>query len=69
MFGKDRMSDETFDVVASKLQEELIDIFKNNKEVNDYELIVTNTFSSASLRFHYLRIWELKLMKTHSFCT
>ena len=40
MFGKDRMSDDTFDVVASKLQEELTDIIKSNKEVNDYELIV-----------------------------
>lgn len=51
MFGKDRMSDETFDVVASKLQEELIDIFKNNKEVNDYELIV----------YKYVFINELKI--------
>ena len=30
----------TFNAIASKLQEELADIIKSEKEVNDYELIV-----------------------------
>ena len=30
----------TFKAIASKLQEELVDILKSGKEVNDYELIV-----------------------------
>lgn len=30
----------TFEVIASKLQSELVEIIKDNKEVNDYELIV-----------------------------
>ena len=41
----------TFDVIASKLQSELVDIIKNNKEVNDYELIV----------YKYVFISELKI--------
>jgi hypothetical protein len=41
----------TFDVIASKLQSEIADIIKNNKEVNDYELIV----------FKYVFISELKI--------
>ncbi|MEE0938554.1 hypothetical protein [Methanobrevibacter sp.] len=34
------ISSQTFDVVASKLQDELIDIISNDNQVNDYELIV-----------------------------
>ncbi|MBE6501022.1 MAG: hypothetical protein E7Z79_01115 [Methanobrevibacter thaueri] len=30
----------TFERIASKLQEELIEIIKSNKELNDYEIIV-----------------------------
>jgi hypothetical protein len=30
----------TFEVIAGKLQEELIDIIKSKKDVNEYELIV-----------------------------
>ncbi len=30
----------TFEVIADKLQSELIDIIQNNKQVNEYELIV-----------------------------
>lgn len=30
----------TFKAIASKLQDELVDIIKSKKEVNDYELIV-----------------------------
>lgn len=30
----------TFEKIASKLQEELIDVIKSNKELNDYEIIV-----------------------------
>lgn len=41
----------TFDLVASKLQDELIDIIINKKEVNDYELIV----------YKYIFISELKI--------
>ena len=41
----------TFDVIASKLQSELVEIIKDNKEVNDYELIV----------YKYVFISELKI--------
>jgi len=41
----------TFDVIGSKLQSEIADIITNNKEVNDYELIV----------FKYVFISELKI--------
>ena len=41
----------TFEEIAVKLQEELIDIIKNNKEVNDYGLIV----------YKYVFISELKI--------
>ena len=40
-----------FDVVASKLQDEMVDIIKSKKNVNEYELIV----------FKYLFISELKI--------
>ena len=36
----DDISSQTFDVVASKLQDELIDVISNDNLVNDYELIV-----------------------------
>ena len=42
---------ETFDVVAQKLQDELIEIIQSKKEVNDYELIV----------YKYVFISELKV--------
>ena len=41
----------TFEAIAVKLQEELVDIIENNKEVNDYELIV----------YKYVFISELKI--------
>jgi len=41
----------TFDVIASKLQSELVEIIKDNNEVNDYELIV----------YKYVFISELKI--------
>lgn len=41
----------TFEAVSSKLKEELIDIIKNKKEINDYELIV----------YKYLFINELNI--------
>ncbi len=41
----------TFGAIALKLQEELADIIKNDKEVNDYELIV----------YKYVFISELKI--------
>ena len=40
-----------FPEIASKLQDELIDIIESGKEVNEYELIV----------FKYLFISELKI--------
>lgn len=46
-----KITGETFDVIAQKLQEELADIIKANKEVNDYELIV----------YKYIFISELKI--------
>lgn len=45
------MENETFDVVARKLQSEFADIIENNKEVNDYELIV----------YKYMFISELEI--------
>ncbi|WP_407415318.1 hypothetical protein [Methanobrevibacter sp.] len=45
------ISNETFEAIALKLQDELVDIIKNNKEVNDYELIV----------YKYVFISELKI--------
>lgn len=45
------ITEETFDVVARKLQEELIDIIKNGKQINEYELIV----------YKYVFISELKV--------
>lgn len=45
------MSEETFDVIASKLQDELVSIIRNEKEVNDYQLIV----------YKYIFISELKI--------
>ncbi|WP_405306607.1 hypothetical protein [Methanobrevibacter sp.] len=41
----------TFKAIASKLQDELVDIIKSKKEVNDYELIV----------YKYLFISELNI--------
>lgn len=41
----------TFEVIASKLQSELVEIIKDNNEVNDYELIV----------YKYVFISELKI--------
>ncbi|MBQ2636092.1 MAG: hypothetical protein IJG09_05270 [Methanobrevibacter sp.] len=41
----------TFEAIALKLQEELADIIENNKDVNDYELIV----------YKYVFISELKV--------
>ena len=34
------ITEETFEAIASKLQEELIDVIENDRQVNDYELIV-----------------------------
>ncbi|WP_298498709.1 hypothetical protein [uncultured Methanobrevibacter sp.] len=51
MLGGDKISEQTFEVVSRKLQEELADILKNNKQVNDYELIV----------YKYVFISELKI--------
>lgn len=41
----------TFEVITSKLQSELVEIIKDNNEVNDYELIV----------YKYVFISELKI--------
>ena len=41
----------TFKAIASKLQDELVDIIKSKKEINDYELIV----------YKYLFISELNI--------
>lgn len=46
-----KITDETFEVIAQKLQEELIDIIQSKKEVNEYELIV----------YKYVFISELKI--------
>lgn len=45
------ISDETFEAIASKLQEELSSIIESNKELNEYELIV----------YKYVFISELKI--------
>lgn len=46
-----RITEETFDKIASKLQDELAGIIENNIEVNDYLLIM----------YKYLFISELKV--------
>lgn len=46
-----KISEETFDAIASKLQDELADIIKSNIEVNDYLLIM----------YKYIFISELKV--------
>lgn len=45
------ISEDTFEAIAFKLQDELADIIANQKEVNDYELIV----------YKYIFISELKI--------
>lgn len=45
------MSEETFDAIASKLQDDLAAIIQNKKEVNEYEIIV----------YKYVFISELKM--------
>ncbi|MBQ6099900.1 hypothetical protein [Methanobrevibacter sp.] len=46
-----RITEKTFDTIALKLQEQLADIIRTNKQVNDYELIV----------YKYVFISELKV--------
>ena len=46
-----KISLETFDVITSKLQDELIDIIENNIEINDYQLIM----------YKYIFITELEI--------
>ena len=46
-----KISEETFDAVASKLQDELESVIRNNVEVNDYLLVM----------YKYLFISELKV--------
>lgn len=46
-----RMSEETFDAIALKLQDELADIIVNGKDVNEYGLIV----------YKYMFISELEI--------
>ena len=45
------ITEETFEAIASKIQDELADIIKSKKPINDYELIV----------YKYLFINELKI--------
>jgi hypothetical protein len=45
------ITEETFEAIASKIQDELADIIKSKKQINDYELIV----------YKYLFISELKI--------
>ena len=46
-----KISLETFDVITSKLQDELVDIIENNIEINDYQLIM----------YKYIFITELEI--------
>lgn len=46
-----KITGETFEVISAKLQKDLVEIIKNNKEINDYELIV----------YKYIFISELKI--------
>ena len=45
------ITEETFEAIAGKIQDELADIIRNEKPINDYELIV----------YKYLFISELKI--------
>ena len=49
----------TFNAIASKLQDELADIIKSEKEVNDYELIVYKYVFISELNVPLLMIWNL----------
>lgn len=46
-----QITEETFDAIASKLQDELVGIIKNNVEVNDYLLVM----------YKYIFISEMKV--------
>lgn len=46
-----KITAETFEALASKIQDELIDIIQDSKELNEYELIV----------YKYVFISELKI--------
>ena len=46
-----KITEETFEAIAGKIQDELIDIIKSNKQLNEYELIV----------YKYVFISELKI--------
>lgn len=60
-FGKDNMENETFEVISSKLQSELLDIIENNKEVNDYELIVYKYIFISELGIPLLEDFGIEL--------
>ena len=52
----------TFDVMASKIQSELIDIIKNGNEVNEYELIVYKYVFISELNIPLLEDLGVEIM-------
>ena len=52
----------TFDVMASKIQSELIDIIKNGNEVNEYELIFYKYIFISELNIPLLEDLGVEIM-------
>ena len=57
--GGVRISDETFEMMASKLQDELLEIIENHYELNDYELIMYKYVFTSQLNLNEVRLFEI----------
>lgn len=60
-----KITGETFDAIASKLQEELIDVIQNDMEVNDYELIVYKYVFISELKVPLLEDLGIEIAENH----
>lgn len=60
-----KITGETFDAIASKLQEELIDVIQNDREVNDYELIVYKYVFISELKVPLLEDLGIEIAENH----
>lgn len=59
------ITDETFDAIACKLQDDLVDIIQNNTEVNDYELIVYKYIFISELKFPLLDELDIEIAEDY----
>lgn len=55
------ITQETFDALASKIQDELADIIQNNKTLNEYELIVYKYVFISELKIPLLEDFDFKV--------